>query len=138
MLKLSDTMKTMPCNMAKDIQIPVRDGSYYWLKGLRININPFDPTHPQRIERMICLKPIDYDRFFSSDLGVELQIRYRKNAGFSELTLVHNPKLRTAKEIKEQTELARIETSDHDLENQGKKDKMAASKGELRRAAEGK
>jgi hypothetical protein len=83
--------QTIPANMKPEYSISISDIDCYVFRGQKVSLNPADMIHPIVWYRIFPIRPIDYERFFSPDLGAEQQIAFMKNMNYTALELIHNP-----------------------------------------------
>lgn len=89
----------MYANLKRSVIIEDENRYCYHLQVESRAINPRDPTHPIVNRRILCLRVIDYKKYFGGP--VEEQIGYLKAMGLENVELVHDPTLE---------EVVRIET----------------------------
>lgn len=102
----------MEANLKSSVTIEEENSHCYHIEAESRAVDPRDPTHPIVRRRVICLRPIDYKKYFMC--STEDQIGYLKAMGLENVELVHDPSIeksvpvipkKTAEVLKKETEM---------------------------------
>lgn len=89
-------MNLIKANIKPEFMIKESDQNLHHYLMTRILVNPADPTHPERKQRVLCVRDVDYRKYFDCD--TQSQIRYLKAMNYESAELIHDPALGKAKE----------------------------------------
>ena len=89
-------MNLIRANIRPEFMIKESDQHLHHYLMTRILVNPSDPTHPERKQRVLCVRNADYRRFFDCD--TKSQIKYLKAMNYESAELIHDPAIKAAKE----------------------------------------
>jgi hypothetical protein len=97
---MEQNFEMLPANKDKTVQIKKIDADNYFLRLIRIDINPNDPQHPARREQIKLFTPLVWKNLqgFANDKN---PVDWQKAAGVAESKVVHDPSLMTPEELKE-------------------------------------
>lgn len=123
----------IPANMKPEYSIPISDIDCYVFRGQKISLNPADMIHPIVWYRIFPIRPVDYDLYFSPDIGVEKQISFMKNMNYTALELIHNPNMPETQAQIKQVKADRVAAREADSELKVKEGKRKAKISDIER-----
>jgi hypothetical protein len=89
-------MNLIKANIRPEFMIKESDQNLHHFLMTRILVNPADPTHPERRQRVLCVRNVDYRKYFDCDTA--MQIRFLKAMNYESAELIHDPALGKVKE----------------------------------------
>jgi len=88
---MEDSTELINCNIKSEYLIPKKEAGFHWMRVENIMIIPSDPQHPIHKFRLLCLRAVDYERYWGPKIKGEQQLGFQKAAGFASMELVHDP-----------------------------------------------
>lgn len=87
----------MKANLDKSVEILDENRHCYHLRVESRAVDPRDARHPIVNTRILCLRPIDYKKYF--ECSAEDQIGYLKAMNLENCELVHDPSIEVIEKI---------------------------------------